>query len=142
MLNARRILKSIFLTAACLAAPAAQAAGPAELAIELNKVEPAESGCKLSFVAVNGTGHALDKSSYELVFFDRDGVIARLTAIDFGKLAAGKTVVRQFNVPGVSCENTGRILVNGPSGCTGEVPSAHCSAPLALTSRTSVSFIH
>ncbi|MTI45532.1 hypothetical protein JM93_01070 [Roseibium hamelinense] len=111
------------------------------LSIELNKIEQTSKGCRLSFLAVNGTGTDLPKSPYELVFFDREGVIESLTAFDFGALSAGKTVVRQFQVPGLECAGTGRILVNGPSGCTGETKPAHCSAVLKLSSRATVPLV-
>jgi len=108
------------------------------LKLELNRADATSGGCRLSFLAVNQTGQTLTAPSYELVFFSPAGVIDQLTVFDFGPMPEGKTVVRQFEVPGVSCE-AGRILVNGPAGCDAGDP-AHCRIALDLASRTPLSF--
>lgn len=117
----------------------AGAQGKAEyggLVLELNKAENTGQNCRFSFVLSNRTEEPVDNASYELVLFSIDGVIDQMSVFDFGSLPNGKTVVRQFELPG-SCEKAGRILVNGPSGCRPETPSPHCTVPLVLSSRTS-----
>lgn len=118
---------------------AAHAAQPT-LTLELNRAEPTQAGCLLSFLARNGTGQDLAEPSFELVFFNGDGIIDRLTVFDFGKMEAGRTVVRQFDVPALACDE-GRILLNGPAGCT-DISAAHCAVAVKVSSKTDLSFQH
>lgn len=113
---------------------------PAGLHIELNRAESATGGCRLSFVARNASPEDLTGASYEVVFFNKDALITEMTAFGFGHLPAGKTVVRQFDVPGLSCAETGRLLVNGPAGCGGAEAPTHCKAVLTTSSRASIPF--
>lgn len=106
------------------------------IALELNKAEDTGGGCHLSFVMSNRTGTALPAAAYELVLFNGDGVISQMSVFDFGSLPDGKTVVRQFQLPGLPCTQAGRLLINGPAGCTDATSSGHCTAPLSLSSRT------
>ncbi|GGB60246.1 hypothetical protein GCM10011316_35350 [Roseibium aquae] len=132
-------LVAVPLTAmTALADPPVPAASAGALKLELNRAETTPAGCRLSFLAVNSTGKALQAPAYELVFFSPDGIIEQLTVFDFGAMPEGKTVVRQFDVPGLGC-GAGRILLNGPVGCEAE-DAAHCGAALELASRTALSF--
>ncbi|ASP34287.1 hypothetical protein [Labrenzia sp. VG12] len=121
------------LTSAALADPA-----PEGLVLELNKTEDTGSACRLSFVLRNATGADLEGAAYELVLFSQDGIINQMSVFDFGALPAEKTVVRQFELQTVACAEAGRLLINGPSGCTETAPAGHCRAPLSLSSRTSL----
>lgn len=118
----------------------AKAETPAGLHIELNRAEAATGGCRLSFVARNASPEDLTGASYEVVFFDKEALITEMTAFGFGHLPAGKTVVRQFDVPGLACSETGRLLVNGPAGCGSADVPAHCKAVLTTSSRASIPF--
>jgi hypothetical protein len=126
-----------FLT---VTADQARAESRAGLHIELNRAEAAADGCRLSFVARNASPEDLSGASYEVVFFNKEALITEMTAFGFGHLPAGKTVVRQFDVPGLSCAETERLLVNGPAGCSGENAAAHCKANLTTSSRASIQF--
>ncbi|MEM5582704.1 hypothetical protein WNZ15_09605 [Roseibium sp. AS2] len=106
------------------------------ISLELNKAEDTGGGCHLSFVMSNLTGTALPAAAYELVLFDDAGVISQMSVFDFGSLPDGKTVVRQFQLPGLPCTKAGRLLINGPAGCTEPASSGHCTASLTLSSRT------
>lgn len=150
------ILAAAALSAAALLpafASATEAAPPANadkgLALELNRVAPGSAGCLLTFVIRNDTGGAIDAARYEVVLFNKAGLVEQLTTLDFGALAPAKTVVRQFDLPGLSCPDLGRLLVNGPAGCTGDSgnngdgPAAPlCTAPLHLSSRTDISVLN
>lgn len=112
-----------------------------ELRIELNKLaDTGAGGCRLTFVVSNATGGDIPQPRYEFVLFDADGLVERLTTFDFGALEASKTSVRQFDLAGIGCARLGRILVNGPSQC-GEGAAAHCSATLALSSRSAIPLV-
>lgn len=140
------------LAAACLgwanaaaaqeAAPAAQDAGADKsLSIELNKSADAGAGCRLTFVAKNDTGAALDKASYEIAVFDGRNRVARLLIFEFGSLALGKTLVREFEYPDLTCANISRILVNTAPECiAGGQSSPVCLGSLRTSSLSSIAF--
>lgn len=134
--TARTLCASLFLLFAAAPVKAEGTSEGAAIALELNKVEDTGTACRFSFVLSNQTGEPADTTSYELVLFSTDGVISQMSVFDFGSLPVGKTVVRQFELPG-SCQTAGRLLINGPAGCQSDRPSVHCSAPLSLSSRTS-----
>lgn len=119
-----------------LAAPAAQ-----RFALELNRLEPAENACRVTFVATNALGAALDKIALEFVLFDAQGLVDRITVFDFGAVPDGKTIARQFVLADMDCANVGRILVNAVSACEGAGVEANaCLSALAPASKTDIEF--
>lgn len=119
-----------------IAAPAtAQDAAQPALAIELNRIDPLDGACRLTFMAENTLGADLETLALETVLIDRDGQVERLTLFDFGALPDGVPRVRQFDIPGLACDRLGRVLINGVAGCTG---AGTCSGALDLSSRTEV----
>ena len=130
-------------TWACVAAWAAMSmAAQAEdatprLSIELNTTQQVEQGCKLSFLVTNSHMQDVSKAVFETVLFDASGQVMRLTLFDFGGLPSGRPRVRQFVMPGASCEGIGQELFNGVHACDGAGPEA-CSKDLKLTTRTKV----
>ncbi|WP_298986933.1 hypothetical protein [uncultured Roseibium sp.] len=123
------------------AAPAQSQEKASHIALELNKIEVSGNTCRLSFVMENQSGQDLDVASYEIVVFGKDNVINQMSVFDFGALPKAKTIVRQFELSNLTCEDTGKLLINGPAGCSKEIASGHCTAPLSLQSRTGVSLI-
>ena len=87
------------------------------LAIELNKTSDAGPGCRLTFVATNGTGVALDKASYEIAVFDARKQVAKLLIFEFGRLPSGKTRVVEFEFADLGCKDISRVLVNTSPEC-------------------------
>ena len=87
------------------------------LAIELNKTSDAGPGCRLTFVATNGTGVALDKASYEFAVFDARKQVAKLLIFEFGRLPIGKTRVVEFEFADLGCKDISRVLVNTSPEC-------------------------
>lgn len=127
------------LAAAALPAPADEADIGAAVSVELNAVKPAESGCKLTFLVINGHDSPIDKLVYETVLFDQGGQVDRLTLFDFGTLPPARPRVRQFTVPGLACEGLGKILINGASTCEApELEASACEAGLVTQSRTDI----
>lgn len=100
-----------------LAAATAQDAKDS-LSIELNKVEQKESGCRMSFIAVNQLPARLEKTALEIVVFDRNSIVSQMLVLDFGRLPSGKTKVVEFELP-YKCDTISRVLVNGVSECVG-----------------------
>lgn len=138
----RTLFAFVFVAAIGLVPAFAQEqAAPAALSIELNAVQPADAGCRVTFLAVNGFDTALDRASVETALFDGAGAIERIVTLDFKALAPGKTKVLQFELAGLDCANLGRVLINDITACegTGLEPGA-CLAGLVTTSRTDIDF--
>ncbi len=132
---------AVALTA--LAVPAL-AAGEGEddkpsLFVELNSVTALEGSCRVTLLATNALSADIGKLVFETVLLDTNGVVERLTLFDLQDLPRGRPRVRQFDVPGLACDNLGKVLINGVSTCDGDGldPSA-CSKSLELDSRTDI----
>jgi hypothetical protein len=124
----------------CLAAalPAvAQDSDAPRLSVELNRIDPLDGACRLTFLAENALGADLDALALETVLIDGDGQVERLTLFDFGALPDGVPRVRQFDIPGLDCARLGQVLINGVAECA----HAQGCAPLQLISRTDVEVI-
>ena len=111
----------------------------AKVSIELNAAKSTEGGCTLTFLVINGHGRQIEKAVYETVLFDNGGQVDRMTLFDFGTLPAGRPRVRQFAVPGTSCEKLGQVLINGAHACTAPgLSDGACEAGLQLGTRTDI----
>jgi hypothetical protein len=127
---------SVLLAAGAAAAQDSAAAG---LMIELNEIAPSEKGCKLTFVAGSALAQSLSKVSFEFVLFDQQGRVERMAVLDFRDLPAGKTKVRQFDLPGTKCEAVKSLLINDAPACVGEgVDKNACMTGLKTGSRSAV----
>ncbi|MBW3097712.1 hypothetical protein [Pseudohoeflea coraliihabitans] len=142
----RAFARLIFLIAlsALLSAPSANAQeGPAHagLSLELNRLEQNGPACRATFVATNGFDENLKETAFEVVTFDRRGLIDLMTVIDFGALPEGKTMVRRFDLPQTVCGEMSRILVNSVSRCAGEtVDIARCRASFTTENHAEIKF--
>lgn len=98
-------------------------AAPAAWPIELNKLEPIPTGtpgapgCRAYIVMQDPDPAPIEQLRLDLVLFGTDGVIARRIALDLGPMAAGKTAVRLFDMPGLPCTDIGRVLINDVLAC-------------------------
>lgn len=139
----RNTLLPVLSTAAVIANSAlAQDERPtdtASLTIELNAASDNAGGCTLSFLIANGLDDDITQVVYETVIFDTDGQVERLTLLDFGALPAGRPRVRQFTLADTSCDQIGRVLVNGADTCEVEgLDEIICMERLDLKSRTDI----
>lgn len=118
----------------------AQDAGTSgNLSIEINDLTPSDKGCKLTFVAANHLPQSLSKASFEFVLFDEKGLVERMAVLDFRDLPAGKTKVRQFDLPGTKCEAVKSLLINDAPVCTGDgVAKDACMKALKTGSKSPV----
>jgi hypothetical protein len=91
----------------------------ARLSVELNAAEDTGGGCRLTFLADNALGADLSSLVLETVLITREGLVERLTLLDFQSLPQGRTRVRQFDLPGLACADLGRVLFNAAATCTG-----------------------
>jgi hypothetical protein len=111
----------------------------AVLSLDLNAVQDAGGACRLIFVAENRLGADLASAVFEAVFFTPDGVVERLTLLDFQDLPQDRRRVRQFELPGTSCAALGQVLFNAATACDGPglAPGA-CMGGLAVSSRVAL----
>ncbi len=136
----RLLTAVIAMSPACAGLAQAQEPAPA-LALELNGVEASQAGCRLTFVVTNDLGKALDKAAFEIVLFNQKGLVDRLSVLDFKALPAGKTKVRQFNLPDVDCPGVSRVLVNDATACEGDgIAASACIMNLKTETRSPVAF--
>lgn len=121
----------------------AVATGPAiaaqGIAIELNKLEQTEKGCRV-YVVVNNSGEAAYQAyKLDLVLFQPDGVIGKRLALDLAPIRAAKRTVKLFDFDAVPCDRIGSLLVNDMLDCrTDAGAQSDCLAGLTLSSLTSV----
>lgn len=112
------------------------------MSLELNGAAPTEGGaCRLTLVAVNGTGQATSETSWQVGVFDSEGVVRSILALDFGALSAGKTRIAVFDMPGSPCDGISRIVVNDVASCIladGTAMPQLCLDGLQVSSRTSI----
>lgn len=137
----RSFQTALALTAALAVTPAlAQETAPQpHLEIELNAAQTQDTGCKLSFVVVNGHDADIAKAVFETVIFTADGQVDRLTLFDFGTLPASRPRVRQFVLTDTACDGIGQILFNGADTCESDTLDATvCSTGMTLKSRTDI----
>lgn len=119
---------------------AAAMADDSSVGIELNKLEQTASSCRSYLVIENGTNAEFSELTLDLVVFDTDGVIAERLALGLAPLSAGKVLVKAFDLKGLTCESTGRFLLNGVIGCTASTAEG-CAAPIVPSARGDLSFI-
>ena len=111
------------------------------LALELNALQAADTGCRVTFLATNTLGAAVDRAGIEIAFFAGDGAIDRIVTLDFKGLTEGKTKVLQFQLNDLACDDISRLLVNDITACegTGLAPTA-CLDGLVTTTRPDIVF--
>jgi hypothetical protein len=124
-----------------LASPALAEGPTPELHLDLNALQPVAGACRVTFLATNELGAALDKSTFELAIFGKDGAIARVVALDFKDLTAGKTKVVQFDLKDIDCTAVSRVLVNDVTACVGKgIEPTACLADLRTSTATWTNF--
>jgi len=118
----------------------AQEAKPS-LLLELNGAQPSDKGCRLTFVVVNNLGSELSRAAFEVALFNDQGVVDRLTVLDFKELPAGKTKVTRFELAGTDCAKVSRVLVNSATECQGQgIEPTACMRQLTTASKASIAF--
>lgn len=142
----RAAARLIFLTSLALpplvatSVANAQQAG-AELALDLNALQPSQGGCRLTFVVSNNLTTPIDRAAFEMALFNKAGVVDRLTVLDFKGLPTGKTKVSRFDLSGIDCGEISRVLINDATQCVGEgTPADACIAKLRTESKSGVPF--
>ena len=124
-----------------LPALAEEAAPKPALVLELNAVQPSERGCRLTFVITNNLAGDLAKVAFEMAMFNAQGVVDRLTVLDFKDLPVGKTKVARFELAGTGCTGVTRLLINTATECSGDgIEPAACLRNLKTGSKAEIVF--
>jgi len=111
------------------------------LRLDLNKVEALESACRIFFLLQNEGAEDYRRLTFDLVFFDRSGIVDRRLSVDAAPLPAGKTSLKQFDVPGMDCATVTSLLLNAVLACEAEQDlGAACLQGLTLQSRADIRF--
>ena len=111
------------------------------LLLELNRAQPSDKGCRLTFVVTNNLGAELTKAAFEIALFNDAGVVDRLTVLDFNELPEGKTKVARFDLAGTDCTKVSRVLVNHATECTGAgVDPKACLSQLKPQTKSTIVF--
>ncbi len=125
-----------------LVVPAALAQQPeALIELDLNAAQPSQGGCRLTFVVANNLATPIDRAAFEMALFNKQGVVDRLSVLDFKGLPAGKTKVSRFDLSGVQCGDLSRVLINDATACegAGTAPDA-CAKSLRTRSTSGIQF--
>lgn len=134
----RTVLLAALLTLACAKA----GAGDPNVRLELNKLEVAGNACRAYLLVENASGIGFEVLKLDLVMFDPDGIIADRLAVEAAPLPVGKTSLRVFDIPGLSCPSLGRMLLNDVVSCADAKGSrTDCLGLLSTGTRASVEFI-
>lgn len=108
-----------------------------KLAIELNKLEPLDKGCRAYVVLDNASAADYEALKLDLFMFRSDGVIGRRFAIDVAPLKGSKRTVKLFDLAGAVCSEVGSFLINDVLECkAGGAQVSDCLTRLSPSSRT------
>ena len=109
------------------------------IALELNKLEKSEKGCRAYLVVTNPTKTSYDVFKLDLVMFQKDGVVGRRFALDLSPVRPDKRSVKLFDLDGAQCEEIGSFLINDVMDCrTSTGPATDCLARLKPKSLTKI----
>ncbi len=140
----RRLALAVLFAGVLPGAVSAQSveAPPRSLTLELNAIQEVGGACRLTFLARNGTGEAIDKAVFETVIFDPSGGVVKLSLFDFRDLPEDRPRVRQFDLPDMPCDTIGQALINGANACVVDgADSDVCDKALSLGSRIAVELL-
>lgn len=119
----------------------AQAQEAPVLSMEFNRLTDTDMGCRFTFVVSNKMTQNVSKAVIEFAFFNSEGLVERLTALNFGALASGRSIVKQFEIPGPDCGSYSQLLINAVKACDGVANGVEaCEAALAISNKTKIEF--
>lgn len=128
------------LAASLFAAPslAQEEALPEQVAIELNKLEELDDGCRAYLKIENALPAAFNSLELDLVTFQPDGVIGSQFLVELAPVPGNKTVVKPFELQSVTCASIASVLLNDvPTCATGADSPLTCLDVVEVTSLTS-----
>ncbi|MCF2905396.1 hypothetical protein L0666_10370 [Octadecabacter sp. CECT 8868] len=112
------------------------------IGVEVNSTLQLEGACQLTFMLTNGFDADVESLVFETVLLTKEGGVDRLTLFDMRDLPSGTPRVRQFNVPSLTCDDLGQVLINAVAKCSGEgLETATCLDALDYSSRIDVEIL-
>lgn len=135
------IASTALSTTSAFAGGAGAQTAPAEggIALELNKLEAYDKGCRAFIVANNTSDVTYQSFKLDVVLFQSDGVIGRRFALDLAPLKPKKRTVKLFELDGQGCDKIGSFLINDVMECkTDTGAQVDCLQHLTTSSLTSV----
>lgn len=122
----------------------ASSAQDSTFALELNNAQDnGAGGCRITYVARNGSGTGLERTEYEVAIFDTEQVVRRLLVLKFGDFDAEDTKVSQFDITELGCAEIASVVVNRVVACTAAESGAAldlCKSGLETDSITAIRF--
>lgn len=134
----RTLLSGLLLAAFAAALPSAALAND-DLALELNKLEPAGAACQAYFLIAEKAGKPLQSLKADLIIFGKDGGIAKRLIAEMGPVRSRKTSVKIFAID-VACAEIAGVLLNDVASCAPDATPEACLDRLALSSRLDIRF--
>lgn len=105
------------------AAPAgdAAAAGDRSITLELNNLTQVDNNCRVTFLTQNQMSVEIGEFGVQIVLFDQQQqVTGNFVTLKIGRMGEGRSRVRQFILPDVTCDSVSSILINDVTECAGE----------------------
>jgi hypothetical protein len=131
----------VALPAPILAEEGAADAAPS-ISVEMNSTLQLEGACQLTFMLANNLAADIASLVFETVLLTKEGAVDRLTLFNMRDLPSGSPRVRQFNVPLLSCDDLGQVLINGVAECSGDgIETAACISAVDYSSRIDVEIL-
>lgn len=125
-------LKGLMLAQAALAQPP-----QVNISVRLDQANQEARLCQLIFVLENNSEIALQELQVELVLFDSNLRVQRLSLLDFLSLPENGVRVRSFGFPDLQCSDIGKVLFNNVGKCM-SADASSCDAVLSVQSETSI----
>jgi hypothetical protein len=128
------------------AAPPNEASGaaPGTIALELNKLVPADNACHAYILVQNQTPEPLNELKVDVYLFDKQEIILEGVALQFNDVPSERERVVPFELADLACDSIGRVLLNKVLVCTGSggAPVEGCADRLVTSTRAEASFEH
>jgi hypothetical protein len=122
-----------------LSVSASEAFAADDLALELNKLEPANGACQAYFLIEEKAGKPLQSLKTDLIIFGKDGGIAKRLIAEMGPIRSKKTSVKIFSID-VPCPEISGVLLNDVASCAPDATPEACLDRLTVSSRLATRF--
>src|SRR5688572_11310740 len=120
-----------------LSVSASEAFAADDLALELNKLDPANGACQAYFLIQEKAGKPLQSLKTDLIVFGKDGGIAKRLIAEMGPVRSKKTSVKIFSID-VACPEISGVLLNDVASCAPDATPEACLDRLAVSSRLAI----
>lgn len=112
----------------------------ARITVELNKLEPSDTGaCRAFFLFRNGTDETYEAFELSVAVLDIEGRIDRLLTIDAAPLPVQRTTLKLFEIPDIGCDRLSELIVHEIPACKPQnADPVDCYSLTEWVSRTDV----